>query len=121
MPAYWRTRRCMNRTIAFANQKGGVGKSTTTLNIGAALAERGKRVLLVDMDPQGSLTISVGVAPLGLTQTLYDALINPEGSLAAVTLHVKPGIDLVPATLDLAGAEVELLNEIGREQVLTGK
>ena len=111
----------MNRTIAFANQKGGVGKSTTTLNVGAALAERGKRVLLVDMDPQGSLTISVGVDPLELTRTLYDALINPEGSLAAVTLQPKPGLDLVPATLDLAGAEVELLNEIGREQVLAGK
>lgn len=111
----------MSRTIAFANQKGGVGKSTTTLNIGAALAERGKRVLLVDIDPQGSLTIAAGANPLTLTTTLYDALINADFSLAACTIHAKPNIDLVPATLDLAGAEIELLSEISREHVLAGK
>jgi chromosome partitioning protein len=111
----------MNRTITFANQKGGVGKSTTTLNIGAALAERGKRVLLVDVDPQGSLTIAIGVNPLELRGTLYDVLINPEAPLSAVLIHAKQNIDLVPATLDLAGAEIELLNEISREHVLAGK
>jgi chromosome partitioning protein len=98
-----------------------VGKSTTTLNLGAALAERGQRVLLVDSDPQGSLTIAAGVNPLELTGTLYDVLINPEAPLTAVILPVKPRIHLVPATLDLAGAEVELLNEISREHVLASK
>jgi chromosome partitioning protein len=111
----------MTRTIAVANQKGGTGKTTSTLNIAAALAEQGKRILLVDLDPQGSLTIAMGVNPMELKHTVYDALIGPALSIADVLLSPKLRMDLAPATIDLSGAEVELLNEIGREHILKGK
>ncbi len=106
--------------IAIANQKGGVGKTTTTLNLAAARAEAGERVLVVDLDPQGALTIALGFNPATLRQTAYDALVTSV-QLADVLLSPKDRIDLAPATIDLAGAEVELLNEIGREHILRGK
>jgi chromosome partitioning protein len=111
----------MGQAIAVANQKGGVGKTTTTLNLAVALAEQGKRVLVVDFDPQGALTISLGIHPGTLERTIYDALLSPSMPLAEVILKVKPSVDLAPATIDLSGAEVELLNEIGREHILKGK
>jgi chromosome partitioning protein len=110
----------MGRVIVIASQKGGVGKTTTTLNIAAARAELGDRVLVVDMDPQGALTTGMGVNPSQLTRTVYDALVTTL-PIADIVLAPKPGIWLAPATIDLAGAEVELLSEIGREQILRGK
>ncbi|MGI0034858.1 MAG: ParA family protein [Nitrososphaera sp.] len=108
----------MGKTIAVANQKGGVGKTTTTRNVAAALVERGKKLFLIDFDPQGALTISLGVNSSKLTKTIYDALINSSTPLDQVILSPKTGIDLAPANIDLSGAEVDLLNEIGRERIL---
>ena len=110
----------MNRVLAIANQKGGVGKTTTTRNLAAARAEAGERVLVIDLDPQGALTMSFGVNPADLTRTIYDALVGPD-ALESVLLARAAGVDLAPATIDLAGAEVELLNELGREHILRGK
>jgi chromosome partitioning protein len=110
----------MSRVLAIANQKGGVGKTTTTRNLAAAWAERGKRVLVVDFDPQGALTLSFGVNPAQLQQTVYDAMVSAL-PLADIVRSARGTVDLAPATIDLAGAEVELLNEIGREHILRGK
>jgi chromosome partitioning protein len=108
----------MGNIIAIANQKGGVAKTTTTRNLAAALTERGRKVLLIDFDPQGALTISLGVNSPQLERTIYDALIDAATPLAEVLLSTKSGIDLAPANIDLSGAEVDLLNEIGRERIL---
>lgn len=111
----------MTRIIAVANQKGGVGKTTSTINLGAALAERGLRVLLIDLDPQGALALGLGINPYNLENTLYDVMIDHKVRMDQVILHPKPGLDLVPSNIDLSGAEVELLNEIGRERILKDK
>lgn len=108
----------MASIIALANQKGGTGKTTTTLNLGAALAESSHRVLLVDADPQGNLSVHLGIAIEELSHTLYDALLE-ETPLASVIIRDCPlGMHLVPANLDLAAAEVELMNEVSRENIL---
>lgn len=108
----------MGTIIAVANQKGGVAKTTITRNLAAALTERGRKILLIDFDPQGALTISLGVNSPQLEKTIYNALIDTSTSLTEVLISPKKGIDLAPANIDLSGAEVDLLNEIGRERIL---
>ncbi len=109
----------MGQIIAIANQKGGVGKTTTTINLSAALAEKGRRVLAVDLDPQASLSYGLGVQADMLSRTIYNALVEPEPGVAAGLVQtVRPGIDLLPANIDLAAAEIELISAFSRESIL---
>ena len=103
----------MSKVISLLNHKGGVGKTTSTISIGAALVQLGKRVLLLDLDPQANLTLSLGIPRQ--KHTIYEAL-RGEGELAPV--NVKENLDVIPSTLDLSGAEMELINEAGREFIL---
>ena len=107
------------RIFAFANQKGGVGKTTTAVNLGAYLAQAGRSVLLVDNDPQGNATTSLGIDPRGLSVSLYDVLIERTPIQEAITLTDRVGLDLAPASVDLAGAEVEMAGLLARENLLT--
>jgi chromosome partitioning protein len=107
------------RIVAVCNQKGGVGKTTTTINLGAALAEQGRRVLLVDFDPQGALSVGLGIQPHELDATVYNLLL--ERNVSARDVMIKTcidGMDLLPSNIDLSGAEVQLVHEVGREFVL---
>jgi chromosome partitioning protein len=109
------------RVVAVCNQKGGVGKTTTTINLGAALAEFGRRVLLVDFDPQGALSVGLGIHPLRLEYTIYNLLMDRAVSVSDVVLKTSvDGLDLLPSNIDLSGAEVQLVHEVGREYVLGG-
>jgi chromosome partitioning protein len=108
----------MTRIIALANQKGGVGKTTTTLNLGAALAERGRRVLLVDLDPQSNLTACTGHTVQEGDLTTYHLLHHPERGASIEPHQVRDNLSLIPTTLDMATAEVELSGKIGREMIL---
>lgn len=103
------------KIIAIANQNGGVGKTTTTVNLGAALSESGESVLLVGLDPQGTLAIAHGFDPDNLSNTIYAAFINHHFNIKEAILKTENGPNLIPANLDLSAAEVELLNELGRE------
>jgi chromosome partitioning protein len=105
--------------IALCNQKGGVGKTTSAINLGAALAEVGRRVLLVDFDPQGALSVGLGVQPHQLECTVYNLLMERRIGLDDV-LHKTsvPGMDLLPSNIDLSAAEVQLVGEVAREQTL---
>src|SRR5438067_8670135 len=105
------------RCIALMNQKGGVGKTTTTVNLGAALAELGQRVCLIDLDPQAHLTIHYGVEPSADLVGLYDVLVE-ENALADAIHPVGERLALVPSSIDLAAAEVELVSILGRESLL---
>ena len=105
------------RTIAFMNQKGGVGKTTTAVNVGAAIARRGKRVCMIDLDPQAHLTINYGLELPEDAVTVYDVLVG-DSSLADAAKAQADNISVVPANIDLAGAEVELVNVPGRDLVL---
>src|ERR687888_2664938 len=103
------------KVIAFANQKGGVAKTTTTLNLGVALSERGFRVLLIDLDPQGNLTMSQGLNPDSIERSLFDVLVH---RLPLDEVIVKREVDLAVSSIDLAGAELALSSVIGRERAL---
>jgi len=108
----------MARIIAIANQKGGVGKTTSVINLGVALAQLEKKVLLVDIDPQGTLTVGVGVNANGLEHTIYDTLMDADLPTNRIIRPVKAYLDLLPANNDLAAAEIELIAELRRELVL---
>ena len=107
------------RVIAMVNQKGGVGKTTSTVNLGAALAEYGQRVLLVDFDPQGALSVALGVPAHELDRTVYNLLMDDDCTAADVIVATRvPGLDLIPSNIDLSAAEVALVNEVAREHAL---
>ena len=109
----------MTRIIAFFNQKGGTAKTTSTLNVAAALVERGRRVLAIDLDPQASLTMAVGVDIAALPASVYDLLVDESVTLAeAIQPTTLPGVDLIPSHPDLAAAELELLSVLERERQL---
>ncbi len=103
----------MGKIISLLNHKGGVGKTTSAINIGAGLAELGMRVLLIDLDPQANLTLSLGIPRQ--RYTIYEAV---RGESELVPYNVKPNVDVITSTLDLSGAEMELINEAGREFIL---
>lgn len=107
------------RVIALCNQKGGVGKTTSTINLGAALAEQGRRVLLVDFDPQGALSVGLGINPYEVELTLYNLLMQRDVGLDDVLVKTNVnGLELIPSNIDLSAAEVQLVTEVAREQSL---
>lgn len=106
--------------LAMCNQKGGVGKTTTTINLGAAIAETGRRVLLVDFDPQGSLSVGLGINPHTLDLSVYNLMLTPGTEVDDVIDEtVVEGMDILPSNIDLSAAELQLVSEVAREQVLT--
>ncbi|MEV0946824.1 ParA family protein [Rhodococcus sp. NPDC049939] len=107
------------KIIAMCNQKGGVGKTTSTINLGASLAEFGRRVLLVDLDPQGALSAGLGVAHHDLELTVHNLLVEPRVAIDEVLMRTRvEGLDLLPSNIDLSAAEIQLVTEVGREQTL---
>src|ERR1051325_9650018 len=107
------------RIIAMANQKGGVGKTTNTVNLGAALADYGRRVLLVDFDPQGALSVGLGVNPHNLDLSIYNILMDSDVTVEDIRIKTDvAGLHLLPANIDLSAAEIQLVTEVAREMAL---
>jgi chromosome partitioning protein len=107
------------KILAVCNQKGGVGKTTSTINLGAALTEYGRRVLLVDFDPQGALSVGLGVHPHQLDQTIYNVIMERDVGVGDVIMRTPvEGMDLLPSNIDLSAAEIQLVSEVGREHTL---
>ncbi|MCI5623235.1 ParA family protein [Anaerostipes sp.] len=108
----------MGRVIAVANQKGGVGKSTTAINLSACLAERGKKVLTIDIDPQGNTTSGLGVDKNSVENTLYELLLGESGIKEVIIKGVVENVDLIPSNVNLSGAEIELVGVDEKEYIL---
>lgn len=108
----------MGRVIALANQKGGVGKTTTSVNLAASLADMGQKVLLIDMDAQGNATSGIGVDKGEINQDIYNVLVNEVELDEIILKTTRPTLDVVPATIRLSGAEIELASQFAREKRL---
>jgi len=108
----------MGRVLAIANQKGGVGNTTTAVNLSACLADMGKRVLVIDIDPQGNTTSGLGVDKKRVSGSIYDALINDVTAESVIMRTSLPRLEIIAATIDLAGAEIELVPQMSRENKL---
>ncbi|MDP4805231.1 MAG: AAA family ATPase [Candidatus Nanopelagicales bacterium] len=107
------------RIISMVNQKGGVGKTTSTVSLGAAMTDYGRRVLLVDFDPQGALSVALGVNPNEIELTVYNLLTDAECHVGDVIINTDvPNLDLLPSNIDLSAAEIQLVSEVGREYAL---
>lgn len=108
----------MGKIIAIANQKGGVGKTTTAINLSACLAEKGKKILSVDMDPQGNMTSGLGLDKNSVEKTIYDLIIGEISIDEVIKKDIHENLDIIPTSIDLSGAEIELLDEENKEYIL---